>query len=144
MKFVIVFVLLFSISNSYAVPEGQSIYQYRDVNGVTEFTDTPDLEKSLTRELTLKSPTKTQKTEGAERLEHIRAYNKDFSQRYYEEKKQQYESEKRNAKEEKERAKRKKEAHDKSVANIKSKHKRRKHLIRDRIREKKGKPAHPE
>lgn len=141
MKQIILFLFFLISISCYAEQQVKTIYQYKDDSNVTEFTDTNDSNKTLINELSIKSSTETQKQNSEKQLEKIRAYNKDFNQRYYDEKKRNNEARKRKDKEQRELKKRKKEAHDEYVSDL-SRHKRKKHLTRDRIRQKKGKPAH--
>ena len=143
MKILIVY-LLFLIANlAHADNNEHTIYQYSSKSGVTEFSDTLDSNKKLVKKIIIRQPSDIQVKEGLQRLNKVRDYNKDFTKRYYDEKKREYDAKKRKEKEAKEIAKRKQEAHDETVSKMKHNHKRRKHLRRDRMREKNGKPAHP-
>ena len=143
MKILIVY-LLFLIANlAYADNNEHTIYQYSSKSGVTEFSDTLDSNQKLVKKIIIRQPSDIQVKEGLQRLNKVRDYNKDFSKRYYGEKKQEYEAKKRKEKKTKEVAKRKQEAHDESVSKMNNNHKKRKHLRRDRMREKNGKQAHP-
>ncbi len=143
-SFFIVFIITLFIQQVYAETLGQQkIYQYKNSSNVTEFSDIHDTKKSLIREFTIKGPSESQKQSGLDRMNEFQRYNEDFNKRYYDEIKRQHDAQNKKSKQNKEIAKKKKEAHDKFIENTRSKHKRRKHLRRDRIREKKGKPAHP-
>ncbi len=139
MKCYWILMMILSINTSFANTHSQTIYQYKNQYNVTEFTDIADSEKILTKKVEIKTTSVEQQEAINRSLEKLKAYNRDFNQRYYDNKKRQYESAKKNAKEKKIAKKQAEEAHAKGVSKL-SRHKRHMHKRKDAIRKKKGKP----
>lgn len=141
MKSFWILLMILSINTSFANSHSQIIYQYKNSYNVTEFTDRADTEKTLTQKFEINKSTVEQQEAINQALEKLRTFNKDFNQRYYDEKKRQYEAAKKKS-EEKKIAQQQARADHASDVNKLSRHKRHKHLRRDAIRKKKGKTGH--
>jgi len=137
-----ILLMILSINTPFAnTYSSQIIYQYKNQYNVTEFTDRADSEKIFTQKFEIKKTSAEQQEAINRSLEKVRAYNKDFNQRYYDNKKHQYEAAKKNA-EKKKKAKQKAEAeHNKKVSDL-GWNRRRKHIRRDTIRKNSGQKGH--
>lgn len=97
MKIYWTFLILFSINASFANNHSHIIYQYKNQHNVTEFTDTPNSEKNLKQVFEIKKNSLEQQLKINHALEKVRAFNKDFNKRYYDNKRREFETAKRNA-----------------------------------------------
>ena len=136
-----ILLIILSINTSFANSHSQTIYQYTNQYNITEFTDRADSEKKLTQKLEIKTTLVEQQEAINRSMEAIRAYNEDFNQRYYDNKKRQYEAAKKNTEEKKRAQQQARTDHARDVNKL-SRHKRHKHLRRDRIRKEQGKMGH--
>ncbi len=141
MKLYWILLIILTINTSFANNHSQTIYQYKNQYNVTEFTDIANSEKILTQKLEIKTTSMEQQEAINRSLEKLKAYNEDFNQRYYDNKKRQYEAAKKNSEENKRAQQQARADHARDV-NKSSRHKRHKHLRRDRIRKEQGKKGH--
>jgi len=136
-----ILLIILTINTSFANNHSQTIYQYKNQYNVTEFTDIANSEKILTQKLEIKKTSMEQQEAINRLLENIKIYNEDFNQRYYDNQKRQYETKIRKAKAKKQAEQQAEAEHNKEVSELR-RHKRRKHLRKDRIRKALGKNGH--
>jgi len=136
-----ILLIILSINTSFANTHSLTIYQYKTQYNVTEFTDIADSEKKFTQKLEIKTTSLEQQDVINRSLEKLKAYNEDFNQRYYDNKKRQYEAAKKNAEKLKIVKQQAEADHNKEVLKFR-RYKLGRHLRRDARRKNSGEKGH--